>query len=373
MRILFMGDYSGYHASLAAELRCRGHEVTLVSDGNLYMDTGRDITLVRRGGFLGAVRYLYDVMRLLESLKGYDVVQLIGPHFLSLRPGKISYVSEQLHKHNGAVGLSMCSLDHFYVKAMLTAEPFPYSEFMVSGNPTEYSLACSRTVEQWMRPVCRDLARQVYEEVDAAFTALYEYHAVARGLIAEEKLAYIGIGVDTKTLQPEPGASPAHKERLRIFIGAKPETELIKGIPTLQRALERVVENAPERYEIVRVGGIPIDRYLSEMRQADVVVDQLYSMTPATNALQAMAMGKVVIGGGEEDYYDFIGESELRPIINVDPRDEHLSDTLAAALADGEALERRARQGRELAVRHNDIRVVTDRFLNHWNKILSSK
>lgn len=373
MRILFMGDYSGYHATLAAGLRHRGHDVTVVSDGNRYMDTGRDITLTRRGGFLGSMHYLYDVTRLLESLKGYDAVQLIGPHFLSLRPGKISYVLEQLRKHNGAVGLSMCSLDHFYVKAMLTDDLLPYSEFMAGGKPTEYSSACSRTVEQWMQPVCRDLAKQVYEEVDAAFTALYEYHAVACNLIPKEKLCYIGIGVDTKALQPTTGVSLTDKERLRIFIGAKAETEMIKGIPTLQRALERVAEENPEHYEIVRVGGVSLHEYLSEMQQADVVVDQLYSMTPATNALQAMAMGKVVIGGGEQVYYDFIGEPELRPIINVDPRDANLSETLAAALADRAALEQRAKQGRELVVRHNDINMVTDRFLNHWNKILSTK
>lgn len=373
MKILFMGDYSGYHASLGAELRRRGHDIAIVSDGNRYMETGRDITLERRSGVWGAVRYLYDVMHLLDTLRGYDIVQLIGPHFLDLRPGKISYVLQQLRRHNGAVGLTMCSLDHFYVKAMLAGELLPYSEFMVSGKPTEYATAYSRTVEQWMQPVCRDLARQVYDEADAAFTALYEYHAVARGLIPEEKLAYVGIGVDTEALRPVAQEPVSDKKRLRIFIGAKAETAQIKGIPILQRALEKVAEHHPERYEIVCTGGLPLSRYLNEMRRADVVVDQLYSMTPATNALQAMAMEKIVIGGGEEVYYDFISEPVLRPIINADPRDPHLSDTLAAALADNAALERRARQGRELTVRHNDIRVVTDRFLKHWHNILARK
>lgn len=37
------------------------------------------------------------------------------------------------------------------------------------------------------------------------------------------------------------------------------------------------------------------------------------------NSLAAMARGTVVIGGGEEEYYEFIGEPELRPIINVSP------------------------------------------------------
>ena len=53
--------------------------------------------------------------------------------------------------------------------------------------------------------------------------------------------------------------------------------------------------------------------------EVDVLVDQFYSYTPSMNSLAAMARGTVVIGGGEEDYYNFIGEAELRPIINVSP------------------------------------------------------
>ena len=37
------------------------------------------------------------------------------------------------------------------------------------------------------------------------------------------------------------------------------------------------------------------------------------------NSLAAMARGTVVIGGGEEEYYEFISEPELRPIVNVSP------------------------------------------------------
>ena len=53
--------------------------------------------------------------------------------------------------------------------------------------------------------------------------------------------------------------------------------------------------------------------------EADVLVDQFYSFTPSMNSLAAMARGTVVIGGGEEEYYEFIRETELRPIINVSP------------------------------------------------------
>jgi hypothetical protein len=67
------------------------------------------------------------------------------------------------------------------------------------------------------------------------------------------------------------------------------------------------------------VEGVAYDEYCRMLDEADALVDQFYSYTPSMNSLAAMARGTVVIGGGEEEYYEFIGEPELRPIINVSP------------------------------------------------------
>ena len=106
MRILFVGDASNLHNTLACALRRMGHEVTVVSDGSRWMDTNRDINLTRGPGLSGAVRYVCDVMRTLPRMRGYDVVHLVNPIFLSLRPGKVRLVFDYLRKHNRSVFLS---------------------------------------------------------------------------------------------------------------------------------------------------------------------------------------------------------------------------------------------------------------------------
>lgn len=50
MKILFAGDYSNFHATLAAELRRRGHQAVVMSAGSRCMDTERDIDLRRTPG-----------------------------------------------------------------------------------------------------------------------------------------------------------------------------------------------------------------------------------------------------------------------------------------------------------------------------------
>ena len=59
-----------------------------------------------------------------------------------------------------------------------------------------------------------------------------------------------------------------------------------------------------------------------------VVLDQIYSYTPATTALMAMAYGLNTVSGGESDFYDYIGEHTLRPVINAPVELDELTETL---------------------------------------------
>ena len=112
-----MGDASNFHASLAAALREIGHNVTVVSDGGKWMDTRRNITLSRQPGKIGAVKYLLNTIKLLPHLKGYDIVHLISPIFLELRPRKIRLVFDYLKRNNRHVYLSAIGTDYIYVQA----------------------------------------------------------------------------------------------------------------------------------------------------------------------------------------------------------------------------------------------------------------
>ena len=369
MKILFVGDYSGYHASLAAELRRRGHDVTVVSDGNKYMDTARDVSLDRKPGFIGSLKYLYQACNVMAGMRGFDVVQLINAHFLDLRPGKLSYLLKMLKNNNGLVCLSHCSTDYYFAKAMTEGRVLEYSEYGVEGKPTDFTINCERNIDLWLMPVCKAWADQVYADVDGAVSALYEYHKVWEEQFAG-RMDYVGIGVDTRALAYEP--LPDHGP-LRVMIGIKPETAYSKGIYILQKALQKVADRHPGEIELVEARQLPLRDYLQLMRSCHVVADQLYSYTPSTNALQAMAMGKVVLSGGEEEHYKFIGEEVLRPIINADPRTENLAEWLEPLLLDRADLQRRSLQGRKLVEKHNDIRVVADRLLEAWQHLKEQK
>ena len=109
---------------------------------------------------------------------------------------------------------------------------------------------------------------------------------------------------------------------IKVLVGIQEKRDYLKGAGVIAEYVERLSQENPGKIEIKKVYDVPYDDYCKMLDEADVLVDQLYSYTPSMNSLAAMAHGAVVIGGGEEEYYDFIGEEKLRPIINVRPMDD---------------------------------------------------
>ncbi len=103
------------------------------------------------------------------------------------------------------------------------------------------------------------------------------------------------------------------------------------------------------------------------MNVADVLLDQLYSYTPAMNALLAMAKGIVVVSGGEPENYEILGETELKPIINVYPSEEDVFNKLEYLLLHKEVIPELSRQSIEYVHRHHNHIKVAQQYLDFWS------
>lgn len=378
MKILFVGDYSNIHVTLAREFRRRGHDVTVASAGSGCMNTERDIDLTRGSGIFGAFAYLARLMRFMEKAKGYDVVQIVNPGFFKLRPGKLRYFFNELKRNNRSIFLSVAGDDPVIMKGNCIDHPLPYSEMRIGSEKTPFAKRYPYYEQKWMSGPNGDYCRHVYENIDGAMSALYEYHVLAAPYL-EGKIVYSGIPVDTRRFAPSTDFTGIEKkagEKVKIVVAIKSDYEMFKGLDRLYQVALRVEARNPELCEVTIVRDLPYDQYISAVESADIVVDQLYSMSPATNALETMARGQVAVSGGEKEFYDFLGEeADNGPIFNLSPlmSDEEMTAELTRLVSDRALLKRLSAAGPGFVYRNNDVRVVADRYQALWNKKLNDR
>lgn len=362
MKILFLGDYSNVHACVARQLKQQGHDVTVVSDRGGFQLTHADRVLSRRPGLLGGVRFLYDAFSLLPELSGYDAVQLINPHFWHLRPGKLRYFLRRIREKNGPVYLTLAGNDTHFVRACREGRLFRFSEYRIGTERTEKVTDDPAWEYGWLDNKVAAYCDEVYSLIKGAMAVLPEYDMAAREVLGD-RCHFTNIPID---LSCHPFTPLPQTEEVRIAVGMKPGRETQKGTDRLLRAARELEAESGGAVKVERLSGLPYRDYLRRLQDFHIVLDQLYAYAPATNALDAMALGRVAGSGGQQEYYDYIGETERRPVIALSPLDPDLTATLRRTASDREALARMAREGREIVERCNDSAIVARRFLDVW-------
>ena len=74
--------------------------MTVVSNGDFWKDHPRDIDLTRKPTRLGALAYIARLLRIMPSLRGYDIVQIINPMFVELKARWIKPIYNYLRRNN---------------------------------------------------------------------------------------------------------------------------------------------------------------------------------------------------------------------------------------------------------------------------------
>ncbi len=374
MKILFVGDASNMHNCLAQALRDLGHTAIVASNGSHWMNTHRDINLKRSPGKIGAMKYVLDVLRALPKMRGFDVVETCDDIFLDLKPAKVRRVFDWLKQHNRCMVMGAIGTDYVYYSACHDGKTYRYSDYMVGDKPSPYALSSeyqAKHEDNWKLPLMREHSNHILGNIDGAISCLWEYHECYKPLLGD-KLTYGGIPIDTASV--EPIILDREPEKVKFFIGIQHDRNILKGTDLLLEAARRTVDRYPTRCELTVVESVPYDEYIKMLCSSHVLLDQLYSYTPATNALLAMARGLVAVSGAEPEFYDLIDEHDNQPIINVSPLIEGDIDAKLEWLVQNKnEIPNLSRLSREFVVKHNDAHVVAQRHIDFYKKLLTAK
>ena len=421
MRILLLGDYSNVHSTLAEGLRALGHCVLLASDGDGWKDYPRDVDLARPGSvgqrsfrqLLHDARYYVRLCRLfLTRFRGFDVVQVINPVFLPLRAERILPFYRMLRRNNKHVFMGAFGMDHYWVKAGLDCMTFRYSDFNF-GKEVRHDVAENELfVRDWLDGPKGTLNKVVAADCDGIIAGLYEYWASYSAYLPQDerrKLCYIPFPIklqhdasaklrgDVTHAGSATAAEACQRAKVRFFVGIQRERNAYKGTDVMLRALDRLAADYPERVEVRKVENVPFAEYKRLLDGSDVILDQLYSYTPAMNALQAMSQGLVAVSGAEREYYDLqegrydafgspadaartdadeaktssaSTQSDVptveRPIVNVKPDEDDVYRQLRWIVEHGDRLPALQQGSRDFVARYHDHIAVAKQYVRFW-------
>ena len=368
MKILLLGEYSNVHWTLAEGLRQLGHKVTVVSNGDFWKNYPRDIDVSRHSSSsFDGVRLALRIALLLPRLRGYDVVQLINPMFFELRAERLLPIYRYLRRHNRHVVLGDFGMDWYWVHTCTVEKPLRYSDFNI-GDQVRTDPPAVREQRDWLGTAKERLNRLIAADCDAIVTGLYEYDVCYRPVFPD-KTTYIPFPI---RLPDTYATERCKRSKVIIFIGINRERSAYKGTDIMLQAALDLRNRYAHRMKLVVAESVPFDEYQQMMEGSDALLDQLYAYTPSMNPLLAMSKGIICIGGGEPENYEILGETELRPIINVQPTYESVYQELEQLILHPERIAPLKWQSREYVSRHHDYLKVARQYEKLYKQLQKS-
>ena len=364
MKILLIGEYSNVHATLAEGLKSLGHQVTVISNGDFWKSYPRDIDVARKKGKFGGVLLMAKLYALLPRLRGYDIVQLINPMFLELKAERLFFFYNYLRKYNKKVFLGGFGMDWYWVHSCTYDKPLRYSDFNF-GKKVRTDVEAVRYQKDWLGTEKERLNKYIAENCDGIITGLYEYWVCYHPAFPK-KTTYIPFPI---RMPASFSTERANKSKVVIFIGINRERSAYKGTDIMLRAAEDIRNKYAHRMKLLVAESVPFTEYQQMMEGSDAILDQLYAYTPSMNSLLAMSKGIICIGGGEPENYEIIHETELKPIINVEPTYESVYQALEELVLHPESIPELKEQSVKYVQRHHDYVKIARQYIDYYNRI----
>ena len=359
MKILLIGEYSGLHYNLAEGLRQLGHHVTLVSDGNSWRNFPRDIDISRSSrSKWGGICFMAKILSILPRLRGYDAVQLINPDFIWLKGERQRYVYDYLRRHNKRMFIGAFGHDWYWVDAGLHKRQFRYGDFYIGDHMRTDEPQIQSFIQEWMDCPKGDYGQYVMNDCDGIPACLYEYQ-VCYSSYFPDKTRFIPLPI---ICPEEVNTERCKASKVVIFFGIDKKRMRYKGTDIMLQAAQDIRQKYGHRMKLIIAEDVPFPEYQHMMENSDAIIDQLYSYTPAMNALLAMSKGIICIGGGEPENYEILGETELRPIINVEPTYDSVYHELEQLVLHPERIPQLKRQSVEYVRKYHDYVKVARQY-----------
>ncbi|MGJ8592714.1 MAG: glycosyltransferase [Aquaticitalea sp.] len=378
MRILLIGEFSRLHNSLKEGLVALGHEVVLVGSGDQFKKYPVDLNIessffnkglplfIRKIIFkfskidIAHSETAYRFKKFLAILNDFDIIQLINEDALEVRPTLQIPLLEKLIEQNGKMFLLCCgddyiSTDYNLQNKLAYSVLTPYLKDKSLKKEFDYSL-------KYVTEPYKKLHEFIYKNSEGVIATDMDYHIPLQN--HEHYLGMIPNPINIDLLKP---ILLSIDSKIVIFHGINKLSSTKKGSPIIEKALAIVKQKYSEKIVIKTTYSLPYEEYIKIYNSAHIVMDQVYGFDQGYNALEAMAKGKVVFTGAEQEWLDYYNLEADTVAINALPDAEKIAEKLEWLILNPEKILEISKNARAFIEREHDYKKVAETYLNVWN------
>ncbi|RZS91892.1 glycosyltransferase [Aquimarina brevivitae] len=380
MKVLLVGEYSRFHNSLKEGLLHHNCEVTIVGHGdsfkNFPVDFNIDAKVLKGNGILSILRKVihklsrFDIASLetylrfnqiKKQLSGFDIVQFINETPLNISLKVEKNILRYLLQHNQKAFLVSCSDDYVFINFLMT-DVLPYSTM------TPY-LQNKKLIKRYQHTL-----RYVTQAQKNAHSLMFEHILGVIPASVEYQLAYAKhpkvlpmipypINIDKISYQPI-----QIDDRILIFHGINKVNYYKKGNNYFEKALAIIKAKYNHKIEIITTESLPYQEYIAQLQKAHIVLDQVFAHDQGFNALEAMAMGKVVFTGAGDAFQQHYNLKE-QVVIPTQPDVDAIANQLEALILQPERAQKIGENARAFVEQHHDYKKVAAQYLDCWHSV----
>lgn len=376
MRILLVGEYSRLHNSLKEGLTALGHEVLLVGNKDGFKDYPVDIYInhsfqtnllhkIKVGfykltGFdLGSIEIAHKVKQKLKPLQHFDVVQLINESSFHAQPKTEIKLLKFLKTKTDKLYLLSCSYDHSSITFMLN-NGFKYSA-LTPYLKDRSLIDLYKFKLHYVNRQFTQLHHFILQHCNGVIATDMDYHLPLVG--AKKYLGLIPNPINTDKIEYLPLKTNG---KIKIFHGVNRYSALTKGNLFFTEALKIIDQNYGDKVEIVTTSNIPYKEYIKLYDECHIMLDMVYAYDQGYNALEAMAKGKVVFTGAEQEWLDYYGLQEDAVAINALPDVNYLVKKLSWLIEHPEKIMEISKNARAFVEREHCYKKIAEKYLAVW-------
>ena len=376
MKILLVGEYNASHFTLKEGLVHLGHEVTVVGLGDGFKNRRVDVNFKRpyeHGIKNFFKRVVYKLCKIdltstsikkqfyahQEVFKGNDIVQLINENSFGTIPAVEKELLSFIFQHNKKVFLLSCGTDHISVKYAMD-EKFRYSIATpyLEKRGTEADFL---HMTQYIRSDFEALHHYIVKNIDGIIASDLDYHIPLEG-----HPKYLGMVPNPVNLAKFEYQQPIIKDRVVIFHGINENNYYKKGNDIFEKALALVSKTHADKITITTVRSVPYNEYITLFDHCHVLLDQVYAYDQGFNALEAMAKGKVVFTGAEQEFIAYYQLKEDAVAINALPDPEAIAKKLIWLIEHPEKIIEISKNARTFIEKEHDHVLAAQRYFDMW-------